>query len=93
MYVVTVTFQIQPENLDTFLPLMDAQAKNSLALEEGCLQFQVCQSDDPGEIFLYELYTSPAAFELHLNSDHFKSFDAEVSDMVTYKNVATYTLR
>ena len=73
------------------MPLMQTQAKNSLALEPECHQFDVCQDpDDAGTVFLYELYSDEAAFKVHLASDHFKQFDADVADLVTAKEVACY---
>ena len=88
MIAVLVDFKVALDRLDDFLPLMRRQAKTSQALEEGCVQFDVCTDKaDPGSVFLYELYTSRAAFDLHLASDHFKDFDSKVAEMVTGKTV------
>lgn len=91
MYAVCVQFDIHPEHLPAFMPLMCAQADNSLAGEEGCHHFDVCtDSNAPDKVFLYELYTDKAAFEAHLNTDHFKEFDSDVAPMVRAKTVTTY---
>lgn len=87
MYAVCVTFEIQPGEMSAFLPLMHAQAQNSLAREPNCHQFDVCHTVGSETVFLYELYTDRAAFDAHLQSDHFIAFDRETSAMVAAKSV------
>lgn len=72
------------------MPLMHKQAANSMTLEPGCTIFEVWTSSaKPGQVQLYEVYDDEAAFALHLASDHFKSFDQAVSDMIRDKIVVT----
>lgn len=93
MYIVCVTFLIKPDHLNAFLPLMRAQANNSVRLEEGCNQFDVCQSsDNEVEIFLYEVYDDASAFQIHLKSSHFVEFDTQVAGMIDEKTIRTYSL-
>lgn len=89
MYAVCVTFEIIPEKLDTFMPHMKEQAKNSLALEEGCHVFDICSAG--ATVFLYELYTDEAAFQTHLETDHFISFNSTTEGMIADKSVAFFT--
>ena len=89
MYVVVATFEIKPEGLEAFLPLIRAQAENSLSKEPDCHCFDVCQ--DGTTFLLYELYTDRAAFDAHLASAHFAQFDADVKDLLASKTVATFT--
>lgn len=91
MIAVTVTFKLKPGTHDQFLPLMLENARTSLANEASCLQFDVCLGDDPGDIFLYEVYSDAAAFQLHLESPHFKAFDKAISDMVASKQVHVFS--
>lgn len=91
MYAVCVTFQIKPEHMTDFMPLMVRNAETSLLAEGGCRQFDVLtDAEKPGIVFLYELYTDRAAFNLHLRSAHFKTFDAAVADMIAAKDVQTW---
>lgn len=90
MYAVTVSFLIKPTQMDHFLPLMVENARLSKENEVDCLQFDVCRGDDADMVFLYEIYTDRAAFDLHLQSAHFKTFDAAVRDMVAHKCVRLY---
>lgn len=93
MYVVTVKLQIKPAYRAVFDPLMREQARASLAEEPGCHRFDICEPEDDGDaIFLYELYEDRSAFDLHLQSEHFRRFDMAVADMVESKSVATMRL-
>ncbi len=91
MYAVVVTFQIKSGEMDGFMPLMIENAKASLANEPDCHRFDVCtDSARSDEVFLYELYTNRAAFEAHMASAHFQSFDEKASKMIASKTVHTY---
>jgi len=91
MFAVCVTFQIAPGQMAVFMPLMLANARTSMADEPGCHRFDVLTDPDrEGEVGLYELYTDAAAFDAHLASAHFKTFDAAVSSMIAAKSVQTY---
>jgi quinol monooxygenase YgiN len=93
MFVVTVLFKIKEERVMEFLPAMDYQAGVSLGREEGCRRFDVClDPDDPTRVFLYELYDDKAAFEAHLETDHFKAFDRLIRGWLESKDVATWVL-
>ena len=91
MYVVCVEFDLNEGGGEEFMPLVNQQADNSVSLEVGCLRFDVMtNSEKPDFVFLYEIYASPDAFKIHLESDHFKTFDSAVGPMVKDKRVATY---
>jgi quinol monooxygenase YgiN len=90
-FAVCVTLQIEPGRMDAFMPLMRANAAASLRNEAACHQFDVARdAARPDEVFLYEVYTDAAGFDAHLQTDHFKQFDAAVADMVAQKDVRTY---
>ncbi len=91
MCVITVDFRIKPEFAAAFRERMIANARASREREPGCLQFDVCTDPANAEcIYLYEVYTDRAAFDVHLNSEHFKSFDREVGAWVAAKTVHAY---
>jgi quinol monooxygenase YgiN len=92
MFVITVTFTIHPGQMSRFMPLMRAQARQSLEHEEGCLRFDACieTKSDPARVFLYEVYSDAAAFELHLASAHFQQFDSAVAPFVQEKEVQSW---
>ncbi|MDQ2080928.1 putative quinol monooxygenase [Xanthobacteraceae bacterium Astr-EGSB] len=91
MYIVTVDFTISPGRLADFLPLMLDNARVSREREPGCRQFDVCRSpEQPQAIFLYEVYDDAGAFQMHLDSAHFRAFDAAVRDMIASKQVRVH---
>lgn len=91
MFAVAVTFWVAPERVSDFRALMIAQAKNSLALEPACRRFDVwTDPNQPTRFFLYELYDDAAAFDVHLASDHFKTFAAAISPMIAHREILTF---
>ena len=91
MYVVTVEFEIQTENVAEFCEAILLQASNSLTRETGCRQFDVCfDPERDTRCFLYEKYDDRVAFDDHLASDHFKEFDMRIASWVVNKSVATW---
>lgn len=92
MHIVTVTFQVKPAHLADFMPAMTANAAESIQREPDCHQFDVCVSlDDPSRIFLYEVYESAAAFQVHLGMPHFQAFSQQTANWVESKAVSAYT--
>jgi quinol monooxygenase YgiN len=88
MYIVTVEFEVWPKHVEEFHEAMAQQARNSLAREPDCRQFDVgVDPHDRERIFLYEVYTDGAAFKAHLASDHFANFDATVRNWVKRKAI------
>lgn len=89
-FAVAVRFVLHKGQSEKFEPLIRQQAEQSLS-EPGCLVFEVwCDPSRVEEIFLWEVYESPEAFENHLKSDHFKKFDAAVEGLVRAKSVEVW---
>jgi autoinducer 2-degrading protein len=81
-FVLLVEFQVKPESLDEFMKLVDGNARDSLANEPGCFQFDVMQTlDDPTRVVLYEVYASEDAFKAHMGMAHTQSFLGAVKTM------------
>lgn len=92
MYIVTVNFSVKTDKLQSFTSAMLQQAKNSMSMESGCHQFDVCfDPEQENHCFLYEVYDDRAAFEEHLQSAHFIEFDALVTNWIESKAVASLT--
>jgi len=93
MFVVTVEFSVKPLHTDAFLKAVALQARHSLEKEKGCRRFDVAvNSQKHGRVFLYELYTDEAAFNAHLETGHFKNFEAAVRDLLESKTVETWNM-
>jgi quinol monooxygenase YgiN len=94
-YAITVTFELEEGSAEKFHQLVTENARQSVALEPGCLRFDVLVPTDGArarEVFLYEIYTDQAAFDVHLASAHFKSFDEETRSLIRKKTVIAFTV-
>jgi autoinducer 2-degrading protein len=92
-YAITVEFTLKPGGMSAFRKLIDENAQNSFELELGCQRFDVLVPyDNADKIFLYEIYDDKAAFEAHLKTEHFQSFNRESNDLVVTKAIVEYKL-
>ncbi len=93
MFVVTVIFDIELSATNDFITRVKKQAQDSLHLETGCHRFDICiDSKRSGRIMLYEIYDDTDAFAAHLDSDHFRAFDNDVSPHVRSKKIESWSL-
>jgi quinol monooxygenase YgiN len=92
-YAITVTFELEEGAAEQFHRLVAENARQSVALEPGCIRFDVLfPATRTHEVFLYEIYTDQAAFDFHLASAHVKSFDEETRTLVRKKTVNAFTV-
>ena len=90
MLAVVVEFRIRDAHVQAFHEAIVANARQSLAAEPGCRQFDVCRDDaDPQVFFLYELYDHEAAFQVHLASPHFLKMNTATASWIESKTVRT----
>ncbi|TWT43107.1 putative quinol monooxygenase [Botrimarina hoheduenensis] len=93
MYVVLVKFRARTEFAERFRALVYEQAANSLGREAACRRFDVAFDPNNGAAYLlYEVYDDRAAFDAHLQTEHFKVFDAAVRDGIESKEVSCWEL-
>lgn len=73
-YVICATWKAKAGEADAIISLL-AQVRRAALAEPGCLRFDVHRSlEDRSVFFLYEQYTSEAAFDEHAASDHVRRF-------------------
>jgi (4S)-4-hydroxy-5-phosphonooxypentane-2,3-dione isomerase len=95
LYVVTVEFVVHAAAFEEFSRMVQHNARQSVLLEPGCLRFDVLfpsGETPPKTVLLYEIYSSRAAFDVHLGSRHFLEFDAATRAMVTNKTVKDFAI-
>ena len=91
MFVVTVVFSLNEGAAPAFMPIIKAQAENSVKLEERCHQFDVSWNEDaPNKVFLYELYDDENAFEYHKKTNHYIAFSGAIENLVKDKSVRLF---
>jgi len=87
-FAVIVAFVIKPESRAAFMALLRENAQLSLARERDCRRFDIIEpAQRPDEVWLYEIYANPGAFDDHLKAPHFLRFDAATREMITSKTV------
>ena len=92
MHVITVEFRARSGHEADLRARLQKHASNSLGREEGCIQFDVSvDPQDPGRLFLYEVYRDQAAFEAHTKTPHFAEFNADSADWVDAKTITAWT--
>ena len=93
-HVVTVDFVIKPEMLEAFMVLVRDNARTSIAVEPECFRFDIATPADrsSNHVFLYEIYQSKAAFEHHLQCQHYTDFDRATAPMIISKTPRQYDL-
>ena len=63
---LVVDFRVKPGTKARFLEIIGEHAAQTLANEEGCLRFEVCDPlEGEDRVFLYEMYADEAALEVH----------------------------
>lgn len=81
-------FEVKAEYRDAFQALMRTHAKAALDHETGCLQFDVTvPRDDPGRVFLYEIYKDEKALDEHMNSPGLADTRNSYAHMIATKRV------
>lgn len=96
LFALTVEFEIAEGAIARFLVLVRDNAARSVEAEPGCLRFDILMPEGAQAsrtVLLYEIYTDRAAFDEHLSSEHYRSFDAETRGMVRRKSAVTFQLR
>jgi quinol monooxygenase YgiN len=93
-FAITVAFELVEGTFDEFHRLVSANAAMSVAVEPQCLRFDVLTPLEAGgpSVLLYEIYADRAAFDRHLQAEHYLSFDAGTRHMVRRKTVTTFAV-
>lgn len=92
MLVIAVRLDINPDARETFRRHILEAAARALEKEPGCKAFQVSFADDDAVCFVFEVYADRAAFDAHLQTDHYKAFAQKTQGMIADKRVEEYEL-
>lgn len=73
---------------DRFVEVARADGLASVRDEAGCRHFDVLLPEgEPDTVWLHEVYDSKEAFDAHLETPHFATFDRDSRDLVASSNV------
>lgn len=82
LHVIHAPKFVKEEHVDAFIESVSKDGVGSTHEEQGCLRFDVYQNvNDPTELYLYEVYANPDAFEYHKGTPHIKQWVEDVKDM------------
>jgi len=75
--------EIDPAQLVAYRAALREEIETSVRVEPGVLAlYAVAVKDHPNQIRLFEMYASPAAYQAHLRSAHFKKYKGATAEMV-----------
>ena len=93
MLIVLVKFKVPLQDAPLFRKKLIANAQTSLT-ESECHRFDLGETflsaSQEYEYVLYEEYSDQAAFDYHLTTSHFLSFNEETAQMVSNKEISLY---
>jgi 4-carboxymuconolactone decarboxylase len=78
-----VKIEVDPDQLDTYVPLLREQMNSAIKLEPGVLQYHVVtEKERPNWFTLIEVYRSREDYLAHLQTPHFLKYKNGTIDMV-----------
>lgn len=78
-----VKIEVDPEQLDTYIPMLREQMNTAVKLEPGVLQYHVVtEKERPNWFTLIEVYRSREDYLAHLQTSHFLKYKNGTIDMV-----------
>ncbi|NJK82568.1 MAG: antibiotic biosynthesis monooxygenase [Saprospiraceae bacterium] len=83
MMVRIAEIEVDTTYLDEYLSILQEESAASVRLEPGVISiFPMVQKENPAEIRILEIYKDKEAYELHLQTPHFKHYKTTTLKMV-----------
>ncbi len=76
-FAVVATYDIAPDQIGAFIPLLKAHRDRCLRDEPGTLRFDILQPED--NLMLYEVYENEEAFQVHRRGASLARFQEEAA--------------
>lgn len=88
MYCIVVKNVIKEGARDEYLAAMLPNSRDSVANEPDCLVFDVLEAkEEPNTFYLYEIYRSPDALQVHKQTPHYLRSRPLIADLVVEQSV------
>jgi autoinducer 2-degrading protein len=85
-YINSVDIDVAAAQIDNYLSALKENGAASVH-EPGCRAFNIAVSQkNTNHVFVFEVYENAAAFDAHLQTDHFKKYAAATKDMVAKRD-------
>jgi len=76
--------KVDPAQLEKYNEALKEQMTSAIKLEPGVLTYYaVSDKKDPSVITILEIYADSTAYQLHVQTAHFKKYKETVKNMVT----------
>ncbi|MEL4308839.1 putative quinol monooxygenase [Joostella sp. CR20] len=83
MMVRIAEIEVDSLYLEEYMSILKEEAKASVAIEPGVISiFPMFEKDTPTKIKILEIYADKKAYELHLETPHFKHYKTSTLKMV-----------
>lgn len=90
-FIVIAEFAVQPGQRQAFLEHAREDARQSLAHEDECHQFDVLvPTDADNVVVLHEAYTDRAAFDAHTRMPHYQPFKDDTAALLASEPVVRF---
>lgn len=77
--------QVDPAQLDSYNAALKEQMTTAVRVEPGVLTYYaVADKTNPSHITILEIYADTAAYQSHIQTEHFKKYKASVQNMVKF---------
>lgn len=91
-YIRLAHLCVEAIQLEAFKQAARTLGQAAVQLEAGCLAlYAVADQENPCRITVFEVYRDEAAYQAHLNSAHFASFQQQTRDMILTRQLSTVT--
>ncbi|MDW7694535.1 putative quinol monooxygenase [Flammeovirgaceae bacterium SG7u.111] len=88
MMIRIAELEIYPEHLNEYLIILKEEAEASVRLEAGVISiYPMYIKENPNKIKILEIYKDKEAYELHLQTPHFKHYKTSTFKMVKSLNL------
>lgn len=75
--------KVDPNQLKAYNAALQEQMTTAVRVEKGVLTYYaMADKNNPAHITILEIYADTAAYQLHINTPHFKKYKDTVKDMV-----------
>jgi quinol monooxygenase YgiN len=83
LYVRVAEIEIDPAELEAYKAAVKEEIERSVLIEPGVLAlYAVADQDNPTHVLVFEMYADRDAYDVHLETPHFKQYKATTQGMV-----------
>ena len=87
-FVRIAELEIDPAQLEGYKVAVKEEMETSVRVESGVLAiYAVAEKDNPSKLRFFEMYADEAAYNAHIQSEHFKKYVQTTKDMINSRRL------